>query len=222
VFVRVVFRAEVLLLLHWRTLFKVWQLQRLQSVHWWRRRRRRWWFTQQHPVVKYVLSCTSFPLFHSFTLPCFYSSIFHSCTLPNFPFTLPLQHSSVAFRSFGVIRQLPLLWEEFRLPKLTVHSNLRRRAASCRALRRTSSCYYWVAVWLCLRICVSCLSSLVFLNPETGPQTLPTYVVLLVVVLVVSPKAFSFRNRSLLNFAHRLMTISSTIAPCRILKLSPN
>jgi len=35
-----------------------------------------------------------------------------------------------------------------------------------------------------------------------------------------STKAFSFHNRSSLNFAHRLVTILSTIAPCRSFKLS--
>ena len=40
---------------------------------------------------------------------------------------------------FGVIRQVALLREEFQIPKLTVHSELRRRAASRRALPRTSS-----------------------------------------------------------------------------------
>jgi len=39
---------------------------------------------------------------------------------------------------FGVIRQLPLLQEEFRLPELTFDSDLRRRAASHRALPYTS------------------------------------------------------------------------------------
>jgi len=43
--------------------------------------------------------------------------------------------------------------------------------------------------------------------------------VVLVFVLVVSTKAFSFRNRLLLNFAHRLVTIYSTIATCRIFNL---
>ena len=38
-----------------------------------------------------------------------------------------------------VIRQLQLLQEEFRLPKLTFHSDLRRREASRRALPRTYS-----------------------------------------------------------------------------------
>jgi len=40
---------------------------------------------------------------------------------------------------YVVIRQLPLLREEFRLPKLTFHSDLRRRAVSRRALPSTSS-----------------------------------------------------------------------------------
>ena len=35
---------------------------------------------------------------------------------------------------FGVIRQVALLREELRIPKLTFHSDLRRRAASRRAL----------------------------------------------------------------------------------------
>jgi len=35
-------------------------------------------------------------------------------------------------------------------------------------------------------------------------------------------EAFSFHKRSSLNFAHTLVTIFSTIAPCRIFKLSPN
>jgi len=42
---------------------------------------------------------------------------------------------------FGVICQLPLLREEFRIAKLTFDSDLRHRAASRRALPRTSSCY---------------------------------------------------------------------------------
>jgi len=37
----------------------------------------------------------------------------------------------------------------------------------------------------------------------------------IVLVLVVSTKAFSFHNRSSSNFAYRLMTIFSRIAPCR-------
>jgi len=47
-------------------------------------------------------------------------------------------------------------------------------------------------------------------------------VVLLVLGVVVSTKAFSFHNRSSSNFAHRLVITLSTIVPCRILKLSPN
>ena len=45
--------------------------------------------------------------------------------------------------SFTLFRQLPLLREEFRLPKLTFHSDLRRRAASRRDLPHTSSYYYY-------------------------------------------------------------------------------
>ena len=45
-------------------------------------------------------------------------------------------------RFFGVIRQVALLGEVFRIPKLTFHSELRRRAASCLALPCTSSVSY--------------------------------------------------------------------------------
>jgi len=41
------------------------------------------------------------------------------------------------------------------------------------------------------------------------------------VVRLVGTKAFSFHNRSSLNFAHALLTMFSRIAPCRIFKLSP-
>ena len=40
--------------------------------------------------------------------------------------------------------------------------------------------------------------------------------------VVISTKAFLFHNRSSSNFAYRLVTTLSTIAPCRIFKLSPN
>ena len=46
----------------------------------------------------------------------------------------------------GLIRQLPLLREEFRLSKFTVHSDLRRRAASRLALPN---------VWLCHALLVN-------------------------------------------------------------------
>jgi len=44
-------------------------------------------------------------------------------------------------RFSGVIRQVALLREEFRIPKLTFHSELRRGAASRLALPCTSSLY---------------------------------------------------------------------------------
>ena len=44
---------------------------------------------------------------------------------------------------FGVSHQLPLLREEFRLNKFTLHSDLRRRAASRLALPCPSSYYYY-------------------------------------------------------------------------------
>ena len=43
-----------------------------------------------------------------------------------------------------------------------------------------------------------------------------------VVIRFSSTKAFSFHDRSSLNFVHRLATTLSTIAPCRIFKLRPN
>ena len=45
---------------------------------------------------------------------------------------------------FGVICQLPFLWEEFRQSKLIVHSELRRRAASRRALPCPSSLFIYL------------------------------------------------------------------------------
>jgi len=46
--------------------------------------------------------------------------------------------------------------------------------------------------------------------------------VVLFLGVVVSTKAFSFHNRSSSDFAHRMVTTLSTIAPCRIFKSSPN
>ena len=60
---------------------------------------------------------------------------------------------------FGLIHQLPLLRVEFRIPKLTLHSDLRRRAISRRALPCPSSCTYLCAPTLIARndaICVNC------------------------------------------------------------------
>jgi len=51
-----------------------------------------------------------------------------------------------------VIRQLPLLREEFRIPKSTFHSDLRRRAASRLALPCTSSfTFYCMFYFTCDR-----------------------------------------------------------------------
>ena len=61
-------------------------------------------------------------------------------TLPLYLLRRPITYRCTVLRYFGVIRQLPLLIrEEFRLPKLILHSDLRRRAASRRALPSTSS-----------------------------------------------------------------------------------
>ena len=67
-------------------------------------------------------------------------------TLPHWSLRRPLRRPIAAalyLVLFGLIRQLSLLREEFRLSKFTLHSDLRRRAVSRRTLPRTSShCYY--------------------------------------------------------------------------------
>jgi len=63
----------------------------------------------------------------------------HILTHPNCSYTVSWRKSIRHVVLFGVIYQLPLLRQEFRLSKLTFHSDLRRRAASGRALPRTSS-----------------------------------------------------------------------------------
>ena len=71
------------------------------------------------------------------------------------------------------------------------------------------------AVILSKRVCM-CVKKL------TRKRSLSARDVLLVVVLVVSTKAFLFHNRSSLSFAYTLLKTLSTIAPCRIFKLSLN
>jgi len=66
---------------------------------------------------------------------------------PNCSYTVSWRKSIRHVVVFGVIHQLPLLREEFRLNKLTFHSDLRRRAASRRALPRTSSLFYGIFRW---------------------------------------------------------------------------
>jgi len=61
---------------------------------------------------------------------------------------------------------------------------------------------------------------IIFFGPGNG--SLSATNVVLLRLLLVSAKAFSFHSRSSSNFAYRLVTISSRIAPCRIFKLSPN
>ena len=60
-----------------------------------------------------------------------------------------------------------------------------------------------------------------FFGPGNG-SPIATNVVLLLLVLVMSTKAFYFTTRSSLSIAYRLKTIFSTIAPCWIFKLSRN
>jgi len=58
-----------------------------------------------------------------------------------------------------------------------------------------------------------------FLDPETDPQWLRTFLLLFLLVLLSDfqcTKAFSFHNRSSLNFERRLVTIFYAILPCRI------
>ena len=58
---------------------------------------------------------------------------------PNCSYSVSWRKSICQVVLFGVIHQLPLLREEFRLSKFTLHSDLRRRAASRLALPCTSS-----------------------------------------------------------------------------------
>jgi len=57
-----------------------------------------------------------------------------------------------------------------------------------------------------------------FIGPGNGSLSAAKVVLL----VVVSTKAFSFYNRSSSNFAYALVTILCRIASCRIFKLSPN
>jgi len=63
-----------------------------------------------------------------------------------------------------------------------------------------------------------CICCDAFIDSEAG---LPS-AMNVVLVVVVTTKAFSFHTRSLSNFANTLVTMLSTIAPCQIFKLSPN
>ena len=59
---------------------------------------------------------------------------------PNWWYTVSWRICQVIL--FGLIHQLPLLRVEFRIPKFTFHSDLRRRAASRRALPCPSSVFH--------------------------------------------------------------------------------
>jgi len=63
---------------------------------------------------------------------------------PNCSYTVSWCKSISQVVLFGLIHQLPLLRVEFRIPKLTFHSDLRRRAASRRALPCPSSYKYFL------------------------------------------------------------------------------
>ena len=73
-----------------------------------------------------------------------------------------------------------------------------------------------VALWVFWRQCLQPFEmtvSTLFLDPETGPQALPTLLLWFLLLSVFqSTKAFSFHYRSSLNFVHRLVTMFSTIA----------
>jgi len=72
---------------------------------------------------------------------------------------------------------------------------------------------------------ITTLDVLLFRPGNGSPSAANVVVVLLlnfiILLLVISAKAFSFHDRSPSNFARRLVTTLSTVAPCRIFKLSP-
>jgi len=71
-----------------------------------------------------------------------------------------------------------------------------------------------------LTVCAFCRPiGLTVCGPTRKPRD-TNVVLVLVLGVVVSTKAFLFHNRSLSKFANRLVTTLSTIAPCRIFKLS--
>jgi len=85
----------------------------------------------------------------------------------------------------------------------------------------TSCCCWRLTRFTYIRI--SCYTLLFFTHifrPGSGSPSATSVVLLL--VGVVSTKAFSFHNWSSSNFAYTLLTVLSRIAPCRILKLNPN
>ena len=66
-----------------------------------------------------------------------------------------------------------------------------------------------------------------FLDPETGPQALPTLLLFCFFLRLLlsdfqSTKALSFLNRSLLNFLHISTTIFCIELPWQIFDLGPN
>jgi len=68
------------------------------------------------------------------------------------------------------------------------------------------------------------LGSRRFFRPGNGSPSAKNVVPLVVLLVVISTKAFSFHNRSSSDFACKLVTTLPTIAPCRFstFKLSPN
>jgi len=147
------------------------------------------------------LSCPSKLMQQDFTsLPCNQVRGWRNMkgTAPGFPSGGCIQdyrHYGILYRTFsGWLRPRHFRWFGCRWPTLT-----------CTTLR-----------WLRLAD---------LLDPETGPQWPRTLLLFLFLGLLLSyfqsAKAFSFHNWSSLNFAHRLKTLFSTIAPCRIFQLSP-
>jgi len=115
--------------------------------------------------------------------------------------------SSLASRDICVICRSVLTADVAFFSKSSPFSRLRKALDvivvwTCRPLK------VWVMRYFCTR----------------GPQALPTLFLFLFLLLSYfqSTKAFSFHNRSSLNFSYRLNTIFYTIAPCRIFKLSSN
>jgi len=86
---------------------------------------------------------------------------------PNCSYTVSWRKSICQVVLFGVTHELPLLREEFRIPELTFHSDLRRRVASRRALPCPSSfMFYCMFYFTCDRSLLqrSCRS----VDPSSG------------------------------------------------------
>ena len=102
---------------------------------------------------------------------------------------------------------------QFVSMNMSLHCSLSIPAAWC-----SDCCYILVISYEVFR----CMwrPSWIFRPGNGSPSA--TNVVFVVVLVVISTKAFSIHNQSLSNFANTLATALSTIALCRIFKLSRN